>query len=95
MKSRATSRFWDLYHALPENVQRHARKAFRTWTENPAHPGMRFRQVHPSRRIYSIRVGLRWRALGQRSDDTMIWFWIGSHAEYDRLVAKVRGRVHR
>jgi hypothetical protein len=31
-------------------------------------------------------VGLGYRALGVREGETMVWFWIGSHAEYDRLV---------
>ena len=28
----------------------------------------------------------RWRALGRRDGNTVTWFWIGSHAEYDRLI---------
>ena len=95
MKSRATRRFWDRYRTLPQDVQRRTRKAYRLWSENPVHPGLHFKQVHAARPIYSIRVGLHWRALGERYGDTMTWFWIGSHAEYDRLVAKVRGRAGR
>ena len=34
----------------------------------------------------SVRVGLGYRALGVRHGDDILWFWIGSHAEYDRLV---------
>jgi hypothetical protein len=44
--------------------------------------------VHPAKPLYSIRVGHRWRALGYRRDDTMIWFWIGSHAEYDKIIRR-------
>jgi hypothetical protein len=36
--------------------------------------------------VYSVRVGLGWRALGVREGDVMVWFWIGSHADYDRLL---------
>jgi hypothetical protein len=53
---------------------------------DPAHPSLRFKLVHPTRPIYSVRIGLDYRALGLREGDTMVWFWIGSHAEYDRLV---------
>ncbi|HEX8675403.1 MAG TPA: hypothetical protein VF710_26140 [Longimicrobium sp.] len=37
--------------------------------------------------IYSARVGRHYRALGERQvDDTIVWFWIGSHADYDRIL---------
>jgi hypothetical protein len=47
---------------------------------------LRFRNVHPVRPIYSVRVGLDYRALGLRDGNTIIWFWIGPHAEYDTLL---------
>ena len=53
---------------------------------NPHHPSLRFEQVHSEKPIYSVRVGLGCRALDARDGDQMIWFWIGSHAEYDRLI---------
>jgi hypothetical protein len=39
-----------------------------------------------------VRIGLGWRALGLLQGDVMIWFWIGPHAEYDRLVEQMRRR---
>jgi hypothetical protein len=39
--------------------------------------------------IFSVRVGLGWRAVGIRKADTMIWYWIGSHDEYDALLKKM------
>ena len=55
----------------------------------PLHPGLRFKQVHPTLPIYSVRVSLDYRALGVREGDSVIWFWIGSHSEYERLLASV------
>ena len=81
-----------MYRVLPEAVRRHGRKTFRLWSGNPDHPSLHFKQVHASRAIFSIRIGLHWRALGERRGDEMIWFWIGTHAQYDRLVTQVRGR---
>jgi hypothetical protein len=52
-----------------------------------SHPSLQFKRVHASEPIYSVRAGLGWRAVGVRSDDAMVWFWIGSHAEYDRLLS--------
>jgi hypothetical protein len=50
---------------------------------------LRFKQVHASRPIFSARVGLAYRALGVQVGDEMIWFWIGSHADYDQMVASL------
>jgi hypothetical protein len=48
------------------------------------------KQVHATRPIFSVRVGLGYRALGVREGDEMIWFWIGSHADYDQLLSRMR-----
>jgi hypothetical protein len=53
---------------------------------DPTHPSLRFKQVHATRPIYSARVGLGYRALCVREGEDLVWFWIGSHAEYDRLL---------
>jgi hypothetical protein len=31
----------------------------------------------------------RYRSLGVRTDDAMIWFWIGSHSEYDQILKRL------
>ena len=35
----------------------------------------------------TVRVGDHHRALGVRTGDQIIWVWIGTHADYDRLVS--------
>ena len=89
MTSHTTERFRRSLEALPENIRRQARDAYRLFRNNPLHPSLRFKRVHPSRRIYSARVTLDYRALGVRDGDTIAWFWIGTHAEYDRLIAQL------
>ncbi len=59
---------------------------YRLWKTDPHHPGLQFRRVGRRYPAFSVRVGIGWRALGVRQADTMVWFWIGSHAEYDRLL---------
>jgi len=86
LNSRTTRRFRDAYAALPEHVRAQARAAYRQFQCDPFHSSLRFKQVHPSRPIFSARVGLGYRALAVREGDTVAWFWIGSHAEYDRLI---------
>jgi hypothetical protein len=89
MNSRTTRRFRELFAALPEHVRQQAREAYRLFQQNPTHPGLRFKQVHPDPPIYSARVGISYRAVGVRDSDTMIWYWIGSHADYDKLLAQM------
>lgn len=86
MNSFVLPQFWTLYRALPEQVRRQARQAYAVFQQDPHHPGLRFRQVHATRPIVSARVGLHYRVIGLRDGGDVFWFWIGSHAEYDRLL---------
>ena len=90
MKSVATKRFRDCFDALPLPVQRQAEAAYRLWRGDPWHRSLEFKRLHTRRPIYSVRIGLHWRALGMLDGDVVAWVWIGSHAEYDRLVAQIR-----
>ena len=86
MNSRTTRRFRELFAALPAQVQKQAREAYRLFRLNPGHPGLRFKQVHADPATYSARVGIGYRAVCSLDEDTAIWFWIGSHADYDKLL---------
>ena len=86
MRSRTTSRFRKAFAALPGPVQQRAREAYKRFREQPHHPSLRFKQVHATRAIYSVRITLDYRAIGVRDGDEMVWFWIGSHADYDKLL---------
>jgi hypothetical protein len=70
-------------------VQRQARAAHRLFSENPSHPSLRFKQVHSIEPIFSVRVNRNYRALGVRGDDQIVWFWIGSHTNYDKLISRL------
>ena len=89
MKSRTTSRFWDAYADLPERIKRRARKAYELFGQNPRHPSLRFKKVHGSRPIYSVRITRDYRAVGIQKDESVIWFWIGSHEDYDQLLDRL------
>ena len=86
LKSRATSRFWAAYRALPPEIRVAAQKAYRLFRENPKHPSLQFKKVHNSEPVYSVRVTVGYRALGLLENDEVAWFWVGSHDEYDRLL---------
>lgn len=87
MKSRATPDYWHEFHMLPDEVQRRARSAYRLWRSNPRHPSLHFKRVSRRQPIYSVRVGLEHRALGLLEGDTVTWYWIGAHDEYERLLS--------
>jgi hypothetical protein len=70
-------------------VQRQAREAYRLFIQNPNHSSLRFKPVHATRPIYAARVSRDYRAVGIIDGDTIVWFWIGSHASYDRLLTRL------
>ena len=86
MRSQATPKFWRFYGHLPRGMQQRARKAYRLWQANPSHPSLRFKRVDDQEPIYSVRITEDYRALGILEGDTVIWYWIGSHDEYQRLL---------
>jgi len=89
MKSFASDRFWRLYNALPASTRRQADQAYRHWLQNPSHRGLQFKRIHAERPIFSVRISRDWRALGIMRDDGIVWFWIGSHSDYDRLISRL------
>ena len=86
MKSVTTPKFRRALEKLPARIQRKARKTYKQWKQNPQHPSLEFKQIHSRDKIYAVRVGLGYRALGVIKDDIIIWFWIGSHEDYNKLV---------
>ena len=89
MNSIVTEDFVACFAALPTEVREQARRAYQIWRDNPSHPGLRFKPVKGHEGLYSVRVGRSWRALGRLKEDTVTWFWIGSHAEYDALLTRL------
>ena len=57
---------------------------FRLWRDNSQHPSLHFKPVGL---YWSVRVGLEYRALAVKHEDTYVWFWIGHHSVYDRLIS--------
>jgi len=86
MISKRTEAFRRLLEALPGQIRKQAREAYRLWAQNPFHPSLHFKKVHASEDIWSARISDDYRAVGVRHGDKMIWFWIGSHAAYDKLL---------
>lgn len=89
MTSHTTERFRKAFEQLPPEVQEAARKAYWLWQQDPHHRSLQFKQIHSEKPIFSVRIGRAWRAVGVRHEEYMLWYWIGSHAEYDKLVSQL------
>ncbi len=89
MRSRTTQRFRKTFDQLPQRVQQEAREAYQRFSQDPYHSSLYFKQVHPTKPIYSARINLDYRAVGVREGEDIIWFWIGSHSDYDKLVSQL------
>ena len=83
MNHHTTGDFWACYKSLPEAVGVLADRNFARLKTDPNHPSLHFKKVG---KLWSVRVGITHRALAVRDGDDLIWFWIGSHADYDHLV---------
>ena len=89
MISHTTERFRKALKKLPTQIQQQAREAYKQFLQNPYHPDLHFKLVHAIEPIYSVRIGLHYRAVGVQAGDEMLWFWIGIHSEYERLLASL------
>jgi len=77
--------FWGAYESLPLAVQKMADRQYELLRESPRHPSLHLKKVG---RYWSVRVSISYRALAVEVDEGLLWFWIGSHADYDRLTQK-------
>jgi len=85
MKSATLPSFWKTYRALDNTIKESARKAYRLWAQNPFHPSLRFKCINPKENIWAVRITRGYRAIGILESDTVTWFWIGSHDDYERF----------
>jgi Txe/YoeB family toxin of Txe-Axe toxin-antitoxin module len=89
VNSKTTRRFWKLLENLPPDVQAQARAAFLLFQQNPFHASLNFKHLTDfSEPIYSARINAQYRALGKLERGEITWFWVGSHADYDKMISK-------
>ncbi len=88
-KSFITKDFLRLFNNFPNRVKKETRKYYKLWKENPTHPSLHFKRISNNSNIYSVRIGIGWRAIGVNDDNCIIWFWIGSHSEYDTYLNQI------
>ncbi len=89
MKSRTTQKFRDCLAKLPKEFRKQAASAYRLFGDNPNHPSLHFKRIHSKQLIYSVRISINYRAVGIVDGDTIVWFWIGTHAEYEERIKQL------
>jgi plasmid maintenance system killer protein len=77
--------FIGLVQKLPQNIQRRAARQFQILQENPLYPSLHFKKVAG---LWSIRITNDYRALGYENDGQIIWYWIGPHSEYEKMIRR-------
>jgi hypothetical protein len=83
MKHLASSSFWACYEKLPQNIRELADKNFALIKTDILHPSLHTKKVG---KYWSVRIGRKYRALARQVDDSLLWFWIGTHSDYDNLL---------
>ena len=83
MKHSASPRFWALYEALPGDVRELADKGFALLEADSRHPSLHFKRIG---KFWSVRCGAHYRALGTGAEGGVYWIWIGTHADYDKMI---------
>ncbi len=83
MRHFASPSFWEHYDKLPRAIQEVADKNFELLKADPKHPSLHMKKVG---RYWSIRAGKKYRAVGVDIDEGILWFWIGVHSEYDKII---------
>ena len=88
MISHTHKNFWKLYEKLPKNIKELSKKQYLLFTNDPYHASLHFKCVHSNKPIYSARINKDYRAVGVLSNSVIIWFWIGNHKDYEKLLKK-------
>jgi hypothetical protein len=83
MNHHTTPDFWDAYGQLPEQVRQLADKNFELLRQDPHHPSLRLKKIGS---FWTVRVGLHYRALARERAEGLVWFWIGDHSTYEKLL---------
>ena len=89
MNSRTTKRFRQMLSELPVNIQRQTKEAYKLFMEDSRHPSLRFKKVHNTDPIYAARININYRVVGIVDSGEIIWFWIGPHTEYEKLLGEL------
>ena len=87
MNSQTQAEFWACFNSLPPEIQELAREKYRLWRQDAFNTALHFKPLF--RDVWSVRINQSYRALGRRKGTLIVWFWIGTHADYDQLLKRL------
>ena len=89
MTSRTSPAFRRDLARLPAAIRRQARDAYRLFSQNPSHPSLKFKKLPPHEDLWSVRINNDYRAIGRYRGDVLLWFFVRSHADYEKLISRL------
>jgi hypothetical protein len=90
VKSKRHPHFRRDFMRLPDAIKRQAREAYKRFQVDPFHSGLEFKRLNLKQPLWSVRINDSYRAVGVRtSNDEIIWFFIGPHSDYDKLLSRL------
>ena len=89
MISKTNPDFWECFDDLPAEIQAQARQKYRLWRDDPHQAALRFKPLFDN--VWSVRINQSYRAVGRKKGNLVVWFWIGTHADYDQLLKRLAG----
>ena len=90
MNSNTTEHFWKCYAELPLTIRKSAKEAYKQFLRDPYYPSLHFKQIHSTRPVFSVRITKNYRAIGIIQGEDILWFWIGAHADYNKILKQLR-----
>ncbi len=81
-----------MFRRLPARIQALAKQKYQLFRSNPAHHSLRVHELKDTSRpglldgSVSVSINMQYRAIYYVAGDVNVWYWIGTHAEYDALL---------
>lgn len=79
--------FWKLFTELPAQTQELAFQKYALFRKDPYHPSLSFQSKGDA---WTVEIGRSCRAIAYRFENHSIWFWIGSHEDYNHILRRVK-----
>ena len=93
-KNRTTHQFREQYARLPEQIRQATRASCILFDKDPRHPSLRLHDLEDNKRgqhvpdSTSVSVTMQYRAIYVTKDDQNRWYWIGTHADFDKFTGR-------
>ncbi len=87
MISQINADFWVCFNSLPASIQQQAQEKYHLWQQDAFNAALHFKPLFAD--VWSVRINQAYRALGRRKGILIVWFWIGTHAEYDQVLKRL------